>query len=431
MSYDNIKINYCDVSTGNIYDITSYVISCDDIPIYERNITWEPLISEFNMEISQAFLIALDKDDTITISFDATHNYKYIISMIETDYKNRSYNVSIKNNLYLLQNTLINDTNLGHLLTGSADVNKYKYNDFYILEAVNPVNPVPNYKLIITSNVQLLWALECMFSASGLKLYTSNVTSSNLGTFFVGGYTAEERTIYASDLKVDYQQLLTFGTGWTKSSNSYAQDDLARKSCWDYVKEVASLLGFGIINETTSSYKLLPMYDYNNDIINDSYNYNYSVKEYEHSYDKSIYTVNLEWKRTECYQNGFTFIHNPNDTTIHEYDYQYANRDDTANYEFPYNFRFLIRDKHAPVDSGSVVPGDQDNAGLWWRWFYPYGVAYGLNRQTMRYSNRNDYSIEKIETDINLNVNKKYLTLKVDLENRISKIEQETFIYRD
>lgn len=388
---------------GSYVDISDFVIEASEMPLYERNRDWSPIISDFNLSISQLFSQMPDLNDVIRVTLSAGYVYAFIVTGRELDYSIRAWKVTCKLNLSLLQSKILCRDNLHtKLVATGGDKEKYCLNDNW------------GY-----NNFRLTWVLQNMFTDAGLTLDVTDANNAVMGYFPRDGEPfnpqplVQNNVIYGIDIKVDEIMLYMSGVSaagqdWQTdpTSGAYIYDTTQRISYWTFITNILGICAWQIINTGENSYKLVSYQTQYS--CNDDAKYQYKKPRKYRQYQRVAYAIPASL-RSQYYLTGMRAL---------QAQYGFT-QSPTPDYtlSFPANMIFLFRDKW------NATPGTV-RAAYMLPWADGATPSY-FYKDYMRDGYRKDFDTEEITTDLTPG-NYECVSHFIDLGNRLSIIKQET-----
>lgn len=341
-----VKIYRVDDDTW--YDASDYVVEGNNIPIYERNEDWTPVITTSKIGISFLFSETISIGDKIQLYMDATHYYNYIIRDVQYNYPKRIYDITFEKNLGALKDNKICRTTLEPLITNTADAKNYIYQD-------NDGR----------GNTAVIWAMKQMFVYCGLTLDISEVATIQLGTFNYGVFSGERAKVYGQDIKMDQCMMYLFGfdknyvgddTGYDNGQGTTTISDVDenRAYMWDFISEICMHFGWMIYNYQGDDFKLiskknLSVYNPSDTVLKDK-----SQLKYYKKYKTSQYKVYYDDRNEYYYKTWYE--------TQGQQEWDGQTQADTV-HQMPYAMRFLFQDKNLP--DGHIAQPDYDGGTFW------------------------------------------------------------------
>ena len=250
------KYNLQVIKSGVTTDLSDYVTQCEDIPIYyERNSSWEPIISTFKFTVSHTAPVRVAKDDSITFFMDGQFKFSGIVEDVNVGYPERADQISVASKLRLLQNNKLEHVpEFYSVYTNTTNVNKYNPSDNWVWsnDGVHW-----NGGNIQGNNASLLWMLQCMFTYCGLTLDVSDVESILVAKTNTGNIMND--IMYpARDIVVDIESLWTINidssVNYSRVNADYADSKI---TMFDYVRIVCAYFGFVMIPMNINQFKLV------------------------------------------------------------------------------------------------------------------------------------------------------------------------------
>lgn len=404
-----MQIKIYRVADNTWYDASDYVVDAKDIPIYERNIDWSPVISTSNISVSFLFPETISANDKVQLYFDNTHYYNYIIRDVQYDYPKRVYDLTIEKHIGILKDMKLNRVNLHSALTNTSDTGSY-----WVSSAD------ANYE-----KVKVTWAIKCMFSVNNLNLDITDVDDVVVGTAnYIGFETEHEpyfpKTMHLYDVKMDVRMLYLQGfnyagndTGWNDNGwKSISPDDEQRLSMWDFITEFCMHMGLMIYNHQGDNYKLISKNSLTTYSPSDFVLIDKKQKKYYKKNPGAFY---------ECYSApGFDF-HTDGDLWRDADDvYEvYSPARNGVVHTMPKNFRFLT--------GVNFFASSNYNPVYWQMYSVPYN-GYGINMDNWGDSQTKDYTKYTYTTEIQNTIPQNdILTMSINLKDRTTEIETIVF----
>jgi len=221
------------------YDITDYVISIGLIPYIERNRDYTMSSQPLDISVSTASGISFVTQDPIRITIDSTVRWAGFITTCPNSYDERVWNLSVANDLNKLQAYNVDYSTL-HTQLATAST----YPDFYV-----------DYSS--AQRVGVLYAMKSMFTVAGLTLDISgvqDVTTSNDAPDGTISVPYKAFYLWEEQLYCINQSIATSHTAIDDITQNYFQSKI---NCYDFVSEILSGFGFGLMMTGLSSYKLI------------------------------------------------------------------------------------------------------------------------------------------------------------------------------
>lgn len=282
------KIEYYNANTSAWVDISSYVTSCPIIPRTNRNRDWTLRIEQLS------FTVAVTVRDVLDGSFNFANGHKFRIYINDGfihggycvksvyDFREMVFNVTIKNNLGLLQNKLVDASTLFSLF--ETGTNWYDF------------NLTPNNFLATGAIVGVLWAMKQMFAVSGLTLDTTDVDEVVLLTHVDSEIledcttTFQDLFFYVNVLFCVGQSVRTYHTNIDSISNDYNR---YKKNCFDVISEIITSLRLHLVQTDLDTFKL----EYNEDSYTLDDDDTFEYEEETIAERTADYTDNLSYSR--------------------------------------------------------------------------------------------------------------------------------------
>lgn len=411
-------------------DISDYLVSASEIPFTSRNGDWTLRGETWNIEIAGSIQdelpagYSLGKGNQVKITKDAGFLISGYIEQSNFNYERQIYEIVVNSPLLKLKDKMVGYDNLhAPFATGSASQYWVDY--------------------LTYNSVQVLWALEKVFALCGLTLTVPaplKATTLFTRTASTGAWAG--RAITYADLYFDEYQLYCLGMQSAAQPVSVISDPFIRYdsfythlqnlnitlkvnndpevNCFDFVSEIFTSLKLTVQETDTYAYTLIA--PTTNFTIADDDNYNYSTYEIlarstDLGYSWVTYNASGNWSITSSNRDKYysaTETNPPDNVT--------ENKDKISIMQ---NFRILFADTAtvsseynesvcSPDLSGSLIIDDESTTGH-------------LNPFACRYANQaGDFTVQEITTAAT-DTFKTVAENFIDLENRTSRIIQETY----
>ena len=82
-------------------DVSNYVVSCDNIPIYQRNRTGECVADSVNISVSYKYTTAIELNDVVEVTIDGAASFLGYVKSVNDNDSNKTYDLEVAN--YLLK----------------------------------------------------------------------------------------------------------------------------------------------------------------------------------------------------------------------------------------------------------------------------------------------------------------------------------------
>jgi hypothetical protein len=405
-------------------NISDYVISegTGKIPFIERNSDWSPIASTFDLGVSSAFGTAIVRGDRFRFYNDTQIIFAGYADQVIYDYDRRYYRVQLVNDLMKLDSYKLEHSVLGTLIeTNGGDLFKYNPSDSQ------------GYP-----NVNLLWAMQCCFTAAGMSLDVTDVADLVYYDFSNPSFP----DVTYSDLAMDYNMLYCLGqtsAAYRSDLDDPNQNFISSKiTLWDFMQELFRYFGFTLVLQDVNSYKLLKE-DTAYTIADDNkYRYETDTKLAEYP-DKTIYTefytVDV-FRRSESHPIRWFYSGSnagtPKECAKFNVNLQAIAPVDYTMQAIDWMPHFVVVPYESTGTPLVFTPDISDSNFLTYHNtstpYYTYS-QFGLipmARERVKYYTL-DKQTESITTDYNTTV-KSVLKNFIDINNRTSEIEQETYL---
>lgn len=272
---------YSSVGTGSWYDISDYVISCDDIPSITRNHDFSLIGDDIRFTLSDTFTLAtFALDDIVNIKSGDVYLFSGIITYLEHDYSNYTTEITIKHKLNKLKDYKVDYDTLHTKIELYGTVKNFLQNDRSVIAVIN--------------------LLQAIFESCELELDFSNI-ANDYSYDTISGYSlyddvfttilSSEEPIYLYAIYMIQSMVYSINqTIATSHTTIDASVDYSFKkiTCWDLVDKLCSLFGFQFTfyNDTKFYVHICPLLNPNT-ILGDRLSISSSAK-YEYSETNNI-----------------------------------------------------------------------------------------------------------------------------------------------
>jgi hypothetical protein len=217
-------------------NISDYVISegTGKIPFIERNSDWSPIASTFDLGVSSAFGTAIVRGDRFRFYNDTQVIFAGYADKVIYDYERRYYRVQLTNDLAKLSALKLDYDTLNALIIDTADLFKYNASD---------------------GNINMLWAMQCCFTAAGLSLDISEVSSKVFYPSLQEDGTSKNATIdkFAIPSVVFYSIGVPAAGRYDVIDREYSNDKI---TLFEFISFLFKVFRFTITLSDVNTYKL-------------------------------------------------------------------------------------------------------------------------------------------------------------------------------
>lgn len=407
---------YADRYNGSSWvDISMYLISngTGKIPFIDRNSDWSPIASGFNISITSKYNVTISRGDKFRFRNDSQVIFAGYADQVKYDYGGLYWNIYLINDLMKLETTKLEYAALHSIVSASPDSFEYNDNDTVGSETF--------------ANINMLYLMKCCFASVGMSLDTSNVDSVVFdNTWLIN--------VPYNRLVLDYESIYSLGNNVAVAHAKIDSDHYDSKiTMFNLLEWLCKIFRFTLVLTDVNSYSL---YAVNNIYsITDNKKYQYEdyklLKQYEDAYI-SMYAPNtagvsgiqsfLRYYFYQTSENNLREYYAPGyigAANLYIYPHEGETRLDWLNnlmimpYEISsgaftdkmYNPQW---DTAAPLTSFPII--------------YSFMVRKNLIDAVIK-----DIQSEKITTDYTTTV-KSVVKNYIDIENKTSEIEQETYL---
>lgn len=403
---------------GSWIDISDYVVGAGDVPYISRNRDWTARAESLTVQVastirdhaSYADDFIFSKGDLFAIWSDSTLLFNGYAEKAPLNYDTMIFEVEIRDNLQKLENYLVDYDTLHTQFATGTQWYEYESND----------------SLYAASIIGILWAMKCIFVVAGYTLDVSAVkdevifTQTNWSSVTV---TYQDLMCYEMILWCLGQSIATSHATIDDATKDYRKN---KKNCFEYVAALIGALNLAIVPSSATEYKLiLATGNYSlSDVANPDSVYEYSKEFFYKEVDINALGIKNQVNSFSD-AGGIVAYNSAAETSI-----PVLSTGEQDQIEYMMNFVIVCTDAKSLTNKYDdtyqyqyCVPSATTDfvitslAGL--KWINP---CYNRVREKSL-----DYKREVITAPLDVTV-KTVVENFIDLENRTSKIVQETYL---
>ncbi|OGU58311.1 MAG: hypothetical protein A2V66_03730 [Ignavibacteria bacterium RBG_13_36_8] len=367
------------------YDVTDYVEACDPIPITNRNKNWEPVISEFNMEIVNKIIFTPAEGDEVYFYVDENVRFSGKINSVKPNYGESRYVINVVQDL---NNLLIYDmdynTHYTEMTTDTTDI-----------EFRKPDNQIHYYggELVELGNFQILYLIKKMFEIGGLTLDTSYCEDAVVAGTDVDGTW---HNFAVKHFAVDEGAIFSLGQDQVVMPVDIPDDiNLIDKqpTFWDIIQILCGFLTLRIQTTGKKTYRLIYAGQLSELALDDDYKYENMPETMKAKYksltmNNGATTARWEYYRESSHTAEFNLPYDIVTPTVDFY-----NAGDKTAVKWINGLVCLLRDTRGSANDGDLLFPDDDPSG-----YSPcFTMPYEAVELSYEYFNNTDFIREPIK----------------------------------